>query len=164
MRFTQFAVALVLFLPVALFAQQAMHMTDDSMKTQSQPMPKDVKDSRQNIPLTEAERTIVMAQMRQMLASVQGVTDGLSRGDLQAVVDAASKSGMAMMKSLPSQIRMKFPSGFAQMGMASHQTFDRIARETKSIKDPAPVLRQLSVAVQNCIACHATYRFVLSKK
>jgi len=150
---------------MSVFAQEPMHMGNDgmSMNMQSQPMPKNVKDERQIVPLTQAERTIVMAQMRQMLASVQGITNGLSQGDLKTVVGAASKSGMAMMQGVPSQIRMKFPSAFAQMGMASHQAFDRIARDTKSIKDPAPVLKQLSEAMQNCIACHATYRFAPPK-
>jgi cytochrome c556 len=64
-----------------------------------------------------------------------------------------------MMRDLPAPIRMKFPESFSQMGMATHKVFDQIARETKSINNPAPVLNQLSTAVQNCVACHATYRF-----
>lgn len=88
-----------------------------------------------------------------------GVTDGLARGDMQAVVGAASQSGMVMMQELPSQIRMKFPMPFSQMGMASHKAFDQITQETINLKDNAPVLKQLSVAMQNCVACHAAYRF-----
>jgi hypothetical protein len=65
--------------------------------------------------------------MRQMLASVQGITDGLALGDMQAMVEAASKSGGSMMQELPSQIRVKFPEPFTQMGMASHKVFDQIA-------------------------------------
>lgn len=118
-----------------------------------------VEDARQVIPLTEAEIAVVMAEMRQMLASIQGIVDGLARNDRQAVVDAASKSGMGMMRGVSPQIRMKFPASFRQMGMASHTAFDRIAAETESIKDPAPVLKLLSEGTQNCIACHATYRF-----
>jgi hypothetical protein len=32
-----------------------------------------------------------------------------------------------MMQELPSQIRVKFPEPFTQMGMASHKVFDQIA-------------------------------------
>jgi hypothetical protein len=77
--------------------------------------------------LTEAEITIVAEEMRQMLASVQGITDGLALGDMKAMVEAASKSGGSMMQELLSQIRVKFPEPFTQMGMASHKVFDQIA-------------------------------------
>ena len=143
--------ALLFLLPA--FAQDQMPavggMTD-------KPMP--VADNRQIIPLTAAETAMVMAEMRQMLASVQGVTDGLSRNDMKSVAEAASSSGPSMMMGLPAQIRMKFPEQFKQMGMATHKVFEQIAREA-SMKDPGPVLEQLSSAMQNCIACHATYRF-----
>lgn len=54
---------------------------------------------------------------------------------------------------------MKFPLAFSQMSMASHQVFDRIAREAKTAKGSAPILRLLSESMQSCVACHATYRF-----
>lgn len=160
MRLPSLCAVLTLLLSTTTFAQDLIPMAGGNM---GKSMPEKVTDSRQIVPLTEEERSIVAAEMRQMLASVQGVTDGLSRGDMQTVIEAASKSGMVMMQELPSQIRMKFPAPFAQMGMASHKAFDQIARETKTIKDPAPVLRQLSVAMQNCIACHASYRFAAPK-
>ena len=127
------------------------------------PMPGKVTDMREGIPLTDEEKALVAANMRQMLASVQGVTDALARGDGKAVAEAASKSGLVMMQELPVQIRMKFPPPFAQMGMASHKLFDQIAREARSAKGPAPILRLLSESMQNCVACHATYRFAPAK-
>lgn len=129
----------------------------------AKPMPENVNDTRQVIPLTEPERALVVADMRQMLASVQGVADGLARGDKQAVAEAASRSGMTMMQELPAPIRMKFPPPFSQMGMASHQLFDRITREAGTAKGPAPILKLLSESMQSCVACHATYRFAPPK-
>lgn len=155
-----FCAVLVLSFPTAAFAMDPIPITTGNM---GKPMPAKVEDSRQIIPLTEAERAIVATEMRQMLASVQGVTDALARGDKQAVVDAASKSGMVMMQEVPAQIRMKFPEPFMQMGMASHKVFDRIAQETKTVKNPGPTLKLLSEAMQNCIACHASYRFAPPK-
>ncbi|TXH73957.1 hypothetical protein [Thiobacillus sp.] len=151
---------LTLLISTTTFAQDLMPMAGGNM---GNPMPKNVEDNRQVVLLTAEERSIVAAEMRQMLASVQGVTDGLSRGDMQAVIAAASESGMAMMQNLPSPIRMKFPAPFSQMGLATHRAFDQIAQEAKTIKDPAPVLKQLSGGIQNCIACHATYRFASPK-
>ena len=165
MRLSRLCAVLAVLFSTATFAQAPMPMAGGNMEKPmtGKPMPEKVDDNRQVVPLTEAERAIVAAEMRQMLASVQGVADGLARGDMQAVVEAASKSGMAMMQEVPAQIRMKFPEPFSQMGMASHKVFDQIARDTKTIKDPAPVLKQLSEAMQNCVACHATYRFAPTK-
>lgn len=147
--------ALLFLLPV--FAQDQMPAVGGSMM--AKPMP--VADARQIVPLTAAETAMVTAEMRQMLASVQEVMDGLSRNDMKSIAEAASSSGPSMMMGLPEQIRMKFPEQFKQMGMATHKAFDQIAREA-SMKDPGPILEQLSTAMQNCIACHATYRFAPS--
>jgi cytochrome c556 len=165
MRLSKLCVALALCVSIPAFAQEPMPMNGGGMGNamKSQPMPESVEDNREVVPLTEPERAIVNAQMRQMLASVQGVTDGLARKDLKAVIEAASQSGMAMMQGVPSQIRMKFPQAFSQMGMMTHKAFDRIAKETKSIRNPAPVLKQLATAMQSCLACHATYRFAPPK-
>lgn len=155
----------ILLFSTATFAQDMMPTTSGGMDKHMtpKPMPEKVEDSRVIITLTEAEKAIVMEQMRQMLSSVQGITDGLAQGDSQAVLESASKSGPSMMQDLPSQIRMKFPEPFSQMGMATHMAFDKIVQEAKDIKSPVPILKQLSVAIQNCDACHATYRFALPK-
>ncbi|MGO9444910.1 MAG: hypothetical protein ACLPXB_09050, partial [Thiobacillaceae bacterium] len=100
------------------------------------PMPETVTDFRQIVSLTEPERVLVAERMRQMLMSVEGVVDGLARGDARAVAEAASRSGTHMMQDLPAQIRKQFPPAFAQMGMAAHKVFDQIAHETKSVKNP----------------------------
>ncbi len=81
----------VLFVTTAICAQE---MTNKAM-------PEKVADNRQIIRLTEAEQAIVAADMRQMLASVQGVFGDLAREDMQAVIDAASKSGMQRVNSEP---------------------------------------------------------------
>ena len=142
---------------VASAQQGPMH--GNTAKTMTEvPMPTKVEDTRQAVQLTEAERTIVVADMRQMLASIQAIADGVANGNMQAVAKAASKSGESMMAELPTQIRMKFPESFAQMGLASHKAFDRIALEAQTGKNQAAVLKQLAAGIQNCVACHATYR------
>jgi hypothetical protein len=165
MRLSSLCAILTLICSTTTFAQEQMPMTGGNMDKPmtGKPMPEKVEDNRQIIPLTEAEIATVAQEMRQMLASLQGVTDGLAVGDMKSVVEAASKSGAAMMLELPSQIRMKFPEPFMQMGMATHKVFDQIAQDTKTIQNPAPILKQLSAAMQNCVACHATYRFAPPK-
>jgi cytochrome c556 len=156
MRISNFSGVLALLFLLPAFAQDQMPAASGS--AMDKPMPENVDDTRQIVPLNAAETAMVAAQMRQMLASVQGIADGLARNDMKAVAEAASSSGPSMMKGLPVQIRKKFPESFAQMGMATHKAFEQIAHEA-SMKDPGPVLEQLSAAMQNCLACHATYRF-----
>jgi hypothetical protein len=163
MRLSNLCALFTLLFSTTAFAQDMMPGGSMGKSMTDKPMPEKVEDTRQVVPLTETEITIVAAEMRQMLASVQGIADGLALGDLKTVTEAASRSGSAMMKELPAQIRMKFPESFTQMGMATHKAFDQIAQETKSIKDPVPVLTQLSTATQSCVACHATYRFAPPK-
>jgi len=165
MRLPYLCAILALLFSTAAFAQDMKPATggDTGSPVMAKPMPAKVDDNRQIVPLTEAERALVAIEMRQMLASVQGVTDGLAKGDMAAVAEAASRSGMVMMQELPAPIRMKFPATFGQMGMASHKAFDQIAMKAKTTKDPAPILKQLSEGMQNCVACHATYRFAQPK-
>lgn len=121
--------------------------------------PEGAADIRQIVRLTGAEKALVLDNMRQMLASVERVTDGLARGDKDAVARAASSSGMVMMKSLPSATRKKFPPAFTQLSSASHKAFDQIASEIQTDQDPKPVLKLLSQGLQACVACHSAYRF-----
>ncbi len=164
MRLSKICAVLVLACSAASPARAGMPAGNRDMPMNGgKPMPVITADSREGIPLTGEERALVAANMRQMLASVQGVADALARGDRKAVTEAAAKSGMVMMQELPVQIRMKFPPAFAQMGMASHKLFDRIAREAGTAKGSAPMLKLLSESMRQCVACHATYRFVPMK-
>ena len=109
----------VLALAISAASLARAEMTPGNMSmpmSGGKPVPAKASDMREAVPLTEPEKTLVAANMRQMLASVQGITDALARGDRKAVAEAASKSGMVMMQELPVQIRMKFPPPFAQMG------------------------------------------------
>jgi cytochrome c556 len=147
------------------FAQGPMQAAADNKgrSEMGKPMPENLSDQRQVVPLTEPERVLVAAKMRIMLTSVEGIAEGLAHGDTKAVVEAASRSGTHMMKELPAQIRKKFPPPFARLGMATHRLFDQIAHDTKSVKNPAPTLMRLGEAIQRCNACHAAYRFAPPK-
>lgn len=115
-------------------------------------------DSRQSIPLSNSETAMLLADMRKMLASEEGVINGLARGDMKAVAAAASESGMNMTRSLPPALRKKFPPPFMQMGIATHRIFDQIAAQSRTDRTPAPILELLAEGTRYCVACHASYR------
>lgn len=118
---------------------------------------------RRPIALSASERRALLQNMHRMLASVQGVIAALADDDMHAVATAAGESGMAMMREVPANVRRNFPSGFARLGKASHQAFDKIVFEAHHQKRAKRIMTLLSKSLQACDACHATYRFTIKK-
>ena len=50
-------------------------------------------DGRQAIVLSADEKNLILAEMRTMLGSVQGVVDGIANKDMKRVAQAARQSG-----------------------------------------------------------------------
>lgn len=50
------------------------------------------------------------------------------------------------------------------LGFDTREKFDDIAATAARSKDGTQVMEKLSVAMNNCIACHETYRFVEETK
>jgi Flp pilus assembly protein TadD len=67
-----------------------------------------VTDARRQVSLTSAERDAVLAEMRTMLGSVNGVLHGLVANDHQAIEKAARASGMAM--AVDPTLKQKLPT------------------------------------------------------
>ena len=118
----------------------------------------DEVDKRQILPLTEHQRDHVLAEMRAMLLGTQKIMDGLSREDMQAVAREARSLGMGMAHKGEDHLRAVLPKDFMQLGMSIHKSFDKIALDAESLKDPKHTLRQLSESLQKCNACHGTYQ------
>jgi hypothetical protein len=81
MRLSSLCAILALLFSTATLAQESMPMAGGNMgkPMMATQMPQQVEDSRQVIPLTKAEIAIVAGKMRQMLATVQGITEGLAK-------------------------------------------------------------------------------------
>jgi hypothetical protein len=115
-------------------------------------------DGRQVIELTAEERDFVLAEMRGFLDSVQGILQGVVDGDMKSVSAAALKSGMGTMQHAPRTLMTKMPMEFKMLGMDTHQKFGALADEATGIGDKQQVLKQLTVLLANCNACHQGYR------
>lgn len=115
-------------------------------------------DGRTAIVLAPGERALILAEMRAFVESIQQVTDGLAREDMETVVRAARKSGRAAQQQVPAPLMGKLPLAFKQLGLDTHQQFDQLALDAEQLGDPAHSLQQLGRLMQNCVACHATYR------
>ncbi len=111
-------------------------------------------DGRTAIQLPMEARDLVLAEMRTMLASVQGVLDGAARSDTAAIRTAAAASGLVM--AADPVLERVLPKAFLQMGMRTHVAFDTLAAHAGS--GPAFAINGLVGITSSCVACHATYR------
>jgi len=118
-------------------------------------------DGRQALQLTAGERDLVLGEMRMFLSSVQSITAGLSKGDMPQVVNAARKVGAAAQQAVPASLVGKLPLSFKKLGFDTHKKFDLLALDAEALGDPQHSLQQLSELMNNCVACHASYRMDL---
>ncbi len=115
-------------------------------------------DGREALLLEPGERDLILSEMRVFLASVQAITNGVSNKDMGKVVDAARAVGAAAQKGVPASLVGKLPLSFKKLGFDTHRKFDQLALDAEQLGDPEHTLKQLAALMNNCVACHASYR------
>lgn len=116
-------------------------------------------DVREKVELTVSEREHLKAGMRAYLDNIQGVVDGLSKHDFKAASRAATKSGMAAVKSVPVALALRLPPQFTLMSIDTHEKFDALAREAGEKRTNLAANKALNDVLANCTACHAMFKF-----
>lgn len=117
----------------------------------------DTDDTRIRLGMTPAERAEFLAEMRQMLASVQGIVAGIGDGNRERIAAAARLSGNRMARATPDSVRRKLPAAFKEIGGPTHLLFEEIAIRAET--DDMNALTKLAGEVmQQCLACHAAFR------
>jgi mono/diheme cytochrome c family protein len=122
------------------------------------------QDGRLAIHLTAGERNLVLSEMRSFLASVQQITQGLAENDMARVAEYAKKVGKNAQGEVPGTLMGKLPMEFKKLGFNTHMKFDQLALDASSMGDNGQILEQLSTLMQNCVACHASYRLEAVEK
>jgi len=117
-----------------------------------------VVDGRTSVVLTTDERNLVLSEMRDFLSSVQGVSQAITEKDLDKVADLAHKAGMAAELNTPGELLRKIPAGMKKLGFGTRGLFDDISAAAKAGKSPEELRKQLDSLMNNCIACHLSYR------
>ncbi|MDH3639962.1 MAG: hypothetical protein OES09_16085 [Gammaproteobacteria bacterium] len=115
-------------------------------------------DDREAVHLNDEERQFVLVEMQNYVVSLQQLISALSTNDMQGVATAARPMGMQAMQNAPATLMAKMPGGFRSLGMPTHMAFDQIAQSAESGVDASSILSMLSKAMNNCVACHASYR------
>lgn len=121
-------------------------------------------DGRQAVMLSKDERNALLLEMRVWLQSAQGILSAASAKDFDAVVKSAKASGMSAEAETPGSLFRKLPVEMKALGFDTREKFDDIAATAAKSKDGSQVVEKLSVAMNNCIACHEMYRFVEETK
>src|SRR5512139_3444121 len=117
-------------------------------------------DGRVAVLLTKDERNALLLEMRTWLQNTQAVLAAASAQDFAEVNRVATISGMAAEADTPGSLFRKIPVEMKALGFDTRRKFDAIAADAVKKKDSKYTVEQVSMTMNNCIACHATYRFV----
>lgn len=115
-------------------------------------------DLRQRLELPAPQRDKVLLEMRLMLEAMNGILNGVTAGDTEAIEIAARGAGMAMAADVDPEIKSRLPEEFLKLGMGTHKAFDQLADSVAATGSIEDALRGLAKVTGNCVACHATYR------
>jgi len=115
-------------------------------------------DPRQRLALPPLARDKVLAEMRHMLESVNGILRGVAANDLVAVEKAARAAGTAMAVEMDPAMMQQLLPAFRELGLQTHRAFDDLADRIKAGGTRDDAIRGLAAVTGNCVACHAVYR------
>ena len=115
-------------------------------------------DRRTAIVLQAGERDFVLSEMRGMLIATQGILGGANRGDMQAVIKAASAAGMGVAADANPSLIAKLPLDFKTLGMSVHRDMDEIARAAATGVPVSEILKMESNTLTKCVACHSAWQ------
>jgi hypothetical protein len=120
-------------------------------------------DARQMVTFPEPMRLHTIANMRDHLLALQEIDMALSRNDFdQAAKVAEGRLGMSSLELHgASHIAPFMPQGMQDIGTQMHRAASRFAVEAQNASvsnDVRPALAALGDVMQQCVACHATYR------
>jgi hypothetical protein len=120
-------------------------------------------DGRQLVPFPDAMRVQTLANMRDHLLAIQQINDALSRSEFEKAAGIAEKRlGMTSLEAHDaSHLARLMPQGMQDIGSQMHRAASRFSIEAQNAtatNDVRPVLAALNPVLQQCAACHATYR------
>ena len=118
-------------------------------------------DGRMAIKLNENEKNLVLEEMRAFLTSTQQIVASINNKDMKQVAKSARAVGRAAQDAVPGTLMGKLPMEFKKLGVDTHNKFDVMAMDADQLEDRDHSMNQLAELLQNCVACHASYRIEL---
>lgn len=118
----------------------------------------EASDGRTAIMLTQGEKDFVLTEMRGFLEAVQLILEGIDEKDMKKVAQSAKAVGAGAAEVVPGSLMRKLPLTFKQLGHPTHAAFDDLAMEASDLGDAGEVIKRLGVLMNNCVACHSSFR------
>ncbi|MCW3161627.1 hypothetical protein [Chryseobacterium oryctis] len=115
-------------------------------------------DGRTEIKMSKENRDFVMAEMRGFLESVQKINEGIAKNDPNPIASVGQQSGTCKVDVVPQGLVKSLPLGFKQMGFDTHELFDVMSKMAKEKYDRQQTQEKLNQLLNNCVACHKTYK------
>ncbi len=115
-------------------------------------------DGRTAVVLQPAERDLVLAEMRGMLSSIQGILEGANQGDARRIIQASRAAGMAAAADVNPALMAKLPLEFKTLGMSVHHDMDEITKAAEGGAPMPEILKMTSSALTKCVACHSAWQ------
>jgi hypothetical protein len=102
-----------------------------------------------------------LANMLHTMKGIEAILAGLAEGDFARVSQAASDNGMAYIASRNNMCMWSMSHGYPWMNFRhpTHAQFDRIADLAKQGSDIQTLVKETSVLIQKCNACHDAFKF-----
>ena len=123
-----------------------------------------VPSDRQFIPLNQVEKDYLIGEMHKNLGAIQAIIAALGQQDYQRAQQAAASRGMATFgandPNYPKTISDKVPPTWKPLAKALRQGFDDVAKGISSHEEQAVILGRVSQVMNNCMTCHASFRFL----
>lgn len=121
-------------------------------------------DARQLVTLPEPMRTHTIANMRDHLLALQQINEALAKGQVDTASRLAeTRLGMSSLETHgAAHIATFLPPPMQDIGTRMHRAASRFALEAQSAgagSDLRPALASLGAVLQECVACHAAYRY-----
>jgi hypothetical protein len=115
------------------------------------------EDQRISLNLTVSEKIEFLSEMRQMLASIQGIISGIGENNPEKIIKSARYSGNRMARATPASVKAKTPKSFQEIGGPTHMMFEElvIRAETDDLEELTLLTAKI---MQQCLACHEMFK------
>lgn len=120
-------------------------------------------DPRLSVKMSEENREFVMAEMRSFVESLQQINAGILYNDPKPIIEAGKRSGNGVKECAPEGLVETLPLAFKQLGFSTHDIFDQIAASAEKDFSPKKTQEQLNQLLNNCVACHKSFRIDVRK-
>lgn len=117
-----------------------------------------IQDHRIVIPVSKAERDLLLTEMREYLHGLHAIQYALAGKDTKTL-DLIAKDMAPRLERLPASLRERLPEDFLQLAIAQKEAFLALARMSGPNLQVSAALEQTGEIITYCSGCHDTYRF-----